>query len=428
MNLTMDKPAKLFNRNFLLLWQGTTVSMAGSQVYMISLMLWMEAKTGSPSLMGMLLMVGGFAAFLGPIGGALSDRISRVKMLIVLDLLSGVVILSLSLIFLLMHQRTDLLVFSLFAAHIIRCACDAFFHPACTALVPDLVPPKRLSSANACLISTMGVATVVGRTIGGFLFAQVGAMILFMINGICYMLSAGSEIFIRTPSVKEKGSEPLRKVPKYLFQEVKEGIKFAVHQKGLKVYFIMAGFLHFLNTCYFVLMPFFFRETLMIENMKWFAYALAVTGLGAFIGTVVAGIFPVEGRSRSLLIISCLFLFSGLPSLPALLPYLEVVMAGNFIAGLAMGLYQVNMTTVLQNNPPAEMRGRIMGVQMMCRFGLIPLGLGVFGMLGELVKPHYYVIFLVCGVLMMILCLWGVSCREYRDFLATNAGNVKGLG
>jgi len=47
-----NAPTKLLNKNFFLLWQGTAVSMFGSEVYVVAVMLWIKEATGSPTLAG----------------------------------------------------------------------------------------------------------------------------------------------------------------------------------------------------------------------------------------------------------------------------------------------------------------------------------------------------------------------------------------
>ncbi|MFL6196642.1 MAG: hypothetical protein ACJ75H_20840, partial [Thermoanaerobaculia bacterium] len=70
-----DTGGQLLNRNYLLLWGGQAVSQLGNQAYALAIMLWLMEKTGSASLMGLVMMCASLPALLlSPIGGAFADR------------------------------------------------------------------------------------------------------------------------------------------------------------------------------------------------------------------------------------------------------------------------------------------------------------------------------------------------------------------
>jgi len=93
----MTRPTKLFNKNFVLLWQGQLVSLFGAHAYLIAMMFWIKHQTGSATLVGLVMMVSQIpGVVLGPISGVFVDRYSRWKIIVGSDLIRGLVTISLA--------------------------------------------------------------------------------------------------------------------------------------------------------------------------------------------------------------------------------------------------------------------------------------------------------------------------------------------
>src|SRR4051812_32074704 len=109
MTATIGAPKpRLFTRSFFLVWQGQLVSQIGVQANAIALLLWLKHAGTSASRIGLILMLANLpAVFLEPIGGVLSDRHSKKKILVACDLFSGLAILALALSMFVFPDRAD---------------------------------------------------------------------------------------------------------------------------------------------------------------------------------------------------------------------------------------------------------------------------------------------------------------------------------
>ena len=90
-SLDNQRTLGLLNRDFLLLWQGQTISGIGVSLYQIAMLYWLLENTGSATTMGLVAMFSALpGVLLGPFGGAIADRFSRRKLIVFGDLILGI--------------------------------------------------------------------------------------------------------------------------------------------------------------------------------------------------------------------------------------------------------------------------------------------------------------------------------------------------
>ena len=139
---------KLFNFNFSVLWAGQSARCFGDQFFSIALMLWVKQATDSATIMGMIMMVSTLpGVLLGPLGGAVSDRYSRRRTILLSSFLVGTSVLLLALVMYLLPDHTGLAIVFLFITSTAIAIGNAFFSPAIAASIPDLVPESRVANA-----------------------------------------------------------------------------------------------------------------------------------------------------------------------------------------------------------------------------------------------------------------------------------------
>ena len=107
--------------------------------------------------------------------------------------------LSLAALLFLRADATDLIVTALFVVLIINAAASSLFGPAINASVPDLVPKNKIDNANSVLQITYSLAVFIGQGIGGTLFRIIGAPLIILFNGVSFLFSSFSELFITLP-------------------------------------------------------------------------------------------------------------------------------------------------------------------------------------------------------------------------------------
>jgi MFS family permease len=132
------------NAAFRNLWLARLVSFLGDSLGLMALILYVADRAGTGAAVGMLLLAGDFAPTLvGPVAGALADRLHRRRVMIACDVLQGFVVAAI-----VAFQPPLVALLPLVA---VRAALSTTFQPAARSALPDLVNDADLDRANALL-------------------------------------------------------------------------------------------------------------------------------------------------------------------------------------------------------------------------------------------------------------------------------------
>jgi len=416
------KITKLFNKNFFLFWQGQTVSRIGSQIYFMAMMLWVKEATDSATLMGLLGMVAGIPSILlAPIGGTFADKYSRKKIIVGSDIINGIVILTLAFIFFYTDSDKNIIVPTLFVVAITSGLVSSFFTPAVAACIPDLVPNDKLTTANSFTQLAAPISTIFGWILSGILYQKIGMSMLILINGSTFIFGAISKSIIEIPQkklVKRTGGKPFGN----FIKDLKVGLKFVLNTKGLRRLVFVSLFIGFFSTPINLLLIFYVSDVLFLKEI-WFSYLLSSTLVGGIVGSVIAGITKINSKKRSNIIVIMMLLNSVSTLLLAFNSSKFGAIAILFISGLSTGFVTVFMTTIMQISTSQEIRGRVFGFIGTITGALIPLGMGLTGVLTDLAGKNIPLIYSISGIVLIIISLYVFFSKEIRKFLALKISN-----
>lgn len=414
----MASPTKLFNKNFVLLWQGQLVSQIGSMAYAVALMFWLKEATGSATLVGLVMMVSAIpGVLLGPFAGAYADRHSRRNIIVVTDLLRGIVICALAACVFWRPDDTSTITALLFIASAVNASLGAFFNPAVGAAIPDIVPTERLASANSLNQFSMQVAQFVGQGTGGVLFRVLGAPIMFLANGLSYIFSAISEMFITIPQEIPERQKGLAAIVRGFRDDLKEGFIYVWQTVGLRILFLAAAVINFFFVPVGVLMPFFVEDHLH-STPDWYGFIMAGMGAGAMVGFLMAGTLKLTGSRRSVTMIVALSGLSIMLGIIAPMSSPVPVVAALFVSGVCAGFFNIGVMTILQLTTPSRIRGRVFGLLGTMAMGLSPIAMGLAGVVADVLDQNIPLLFMCIGGMTLCLTILLSSRRSFREYLA----------
>jgi MFS transporter, DHA3 family, macrolide efflux protein len=409
---------KLFNKNFLLLWQGQTVSQIGSQIFSIALMFWIKHATGSATLMGTVMMLSMLpAALLGPVSGAIVDNLPRKKLVIFSDIINGINVIILSSVVGFSLLSVDSTIILIFIFSTISGVLFSIFNPAITASIPDLVPEDKLQSANSMQESVHHLSLFIGQALGGIFYTIFGAPLLFLFDGITYLFSAFSESFIEFPHRKREKHTSLKETFNHYKKESLDGLKYVWNEKGIRFIFISFSVMTFFIMPFVVLLPFYVEDTLKLTP-DWYGYIFGAFGLGSIFGYVISSLLNAKGKLRTVTVLSGLLIMGGLMPVFGFITNGYLAIATMLIIGIADGYFTVNVITILQLKINPDMRGRVFGVLNSISIGLAPFSMAIAGITADILNHNIPPIFIFCGLFTFLTCLVSAFSKHYRDFLA----------
>lgn len=419
---------RLWNRDFFLLWQGQTISHLGNVAFSMAMMLWLKAATGSASLMGLLMftsMIPGVV--LAPFGGTFADRHSRIRIALVCDLLCGFAVLALAAAMFeprvarLEPAAVRFVIGLLFGVSASLGILRAFFTPALSAAIPDLVSRERIPAANSLNQISIQGSALLGQAAGGVLYQILGPALLYLIDGASYLYAALCASLIREPArpagvagARPAAAHPLRQ----FLRETAEGFRFLWKQTGLRDFIVIASVNNFLSMPILVLAPFYVDLYLKADD-RWYGFLMAAVGAGQMAGFVLAGALRLGGPARRRWIVASMLVAPALFGVVGLVRDPFVALAGVLLVGLGLGIINVYFMSMLQMATPREVRGRVMSVVTTLSGGLMPIGMVVGGVVGDLTGKNIPLIYGICSVLGVLVASGVFVRRELRELLAS---------
>jgi MFS family permease len=184
----------LEDRNFRLLWLGQTGSTVGDGLSFVAIAFAVLEIGGTATDIGIV-----FAAHSLPhvvfllAGGVWADRLPRNLVMLTSDVVRAGVQATLAI--LLFSGAAE--VWHIVVVAALHGTCSAFFVPAATGLMPQVVRPDRLQQANALMAISRSVAFVLGPALSGVLVAVGGPAIVFAIDAVTYAFSAVTLALLR---------------------------------------------------------------------------------------------------------------------------------------------------------------------------------------------------------------------------------------
>ena len=381
----------VWNRNFVLLWQGQLVSALGDTIYAIALGFWILQVTGSTALMGSLMAATMLPRILvAPFAGVVVDRVDRKRLLIFMDIIRGIAVVLVGAAALTHHIH----IWMAFVAGIVIGLGGAFFQPGVSSVLPTIIPRERLIQANSAYALIFTGSGMLGNSAGGFLFQVLGAPLMFLFNGISYLVSSFTLLFMRIPAI------PRPHIERHFLADLKEGLRLAWRLAGLRTLFFTASALNFFGIMGYTLILPLFQKTPGLGAGRY-GITMACFAAGLFSGFLTASKVKFRPAVRYNVFMASAFLSTLCLLAFALLGRFPSMLVLGFIAGAANAILNSFLPATIQTVVPPAMMGKVSALLLTLSGGLMPLAMAAGGALAEAIPirtlmASSYAVMLLC--------------------------------
>jgi MFS family permease len=382
-------------RSFRVLWTGAFLSSLGTWTQDVALNWLVHERFVDPRYLGFRSFASDapLIAFM-VLGGAAADRVDRRQILLTSQVLQMSFAAALAVLY-----ATDRL-------GIVPILLLAFFTglapsqsaPTYQAVLTTLVPPQQIASAVALNSLQFNLSRAIGPVIAGLLLIRAGAGWCFAVNALSFLAVIVALWRISIPSPRSGGSESLR-------ESLAAGFRHVRGSRPLLLLTTLALAGSFLSFPLLTYMPVIAGDVLK-TGARGYSQLLSSFGVGAILGALVtAQRGKRDGRGRRALL--GLAAYGASSAVAVLSPHQGIAMVLLLVAGYSLVTSFSVLNSLMQENAPDALRGRVVSIYGLAFRGGMPLGSLAAGFLvNSFGAPATLAAFSGALVLVAAACWW----------------------
>ena len=398
---------KLWNKDFILLLQGNTVSTIGDLMYSVAIGYWVYEQTGSSGLMGIMSAISMFVTMvLSPFTGSIVDKCNRKWVLVGMDVMQGAVMLVIGVLAYLDKLNVPGVLIAAFLAALGSVFCS----PAVSTLMIDIIPHDDMTRGQSIFSGSNALISMVGTAFSGVMVAFFGVPLIVIINGLSNLYSAVSELFIHVPRTVQQGAQV---TAKGILRDSKEAVRMILSDRFLQLFVPSALILNLLGAGPLTLaLPFCMEKgfTVFMDAATTEIYTAA-----SLVCVIVLGIVKLNPKISYWVMalgFTCSVLFFGLTYLSReFVPLCVMAFLASFTNCAGNTVFNASLMLAL----PEENRGAILGFIQSASVGGTALSAVIYGVLGDVLP--LYLVFAVGNLISLAPMLYMCFSPRTREFV-----------
>ena len=384
------------SRNYRLYFSGQSISLIGTWMQRTAVYWLIFEKTNSTFMLGVAVFATQFPSFIfSPLGGVISDRYNRYKVLLTTQAAS--LIQAALLVVLVMFTQYN--VWEILTLSVLLGIINAFDVPARHSMVNEMVDKKDdLPNAIALNSSMANLARLIGPAISGIVLEKLGAGTCFLINALSFMAVILSLSLMRYPKFIPKPHT------KKAIREFRESWKYLKRTTSIGYVILLLACVSLLVLPFTTLLPV-YAKIIFKGSASTFGYLNSAIGFGAVGGAIFLASLRAGVDLKKILFINLLILGAALV-LFSHITFLPVALIFAIVAGFGMMSQSTVSNTIIQTKVSAEMRGRVLSFFAMAFFGMQPLGGLLIGTISQYIgAPNTILAIGIAAILIAVIFL-----------------------
>ncbi|KIF73598.1 transporter [Streptomyces sp. 150FB] len=406
------------DQRFRRFWAGQSISQFGDRITELALPLiavgalhasanqvaWLTALIWTPTLLAIVL------------GAWVDHQVHKRRLMVLADLVRAAVLLSLPAAYLLGAVTLS----QLYAVALLTGAAGVLFNTAYPPFFAHLVPRSSYVDANSKLSTSRSASYVAGPAIGGALVQALTAPVAVVVDALTFLASA---ILVGRVSIDEPPAAPDQTTPP-LLRRAREGLVFVIRHPVLRASLGCAATVNFFT---FVagsglIVLFASRNLGLTAGVIGMAFGIGATGslLGAVIAPKVSRRF---GVGRSIVVGAVLYpapIAIAAAAGGPLWARAGALALAEFLSGVGVMLFDVNLNSVQAAVIPDGMRSRVAGAYSTINYGLRPVGAVLGGLLATLIDLRVTLLIGAIGGALSVLWLLPSPIPRVRSLTPDN--------
>jgi MFS family permease len=398
----------LHNHNFARLWLGQMISGTATILFDVGVMVAIYQATGSALQTAAVTVAATLPNFLlGPVAGAIVDRYPRRTVLILTDV--GRALLVGSLLFII---TPDVLpVWVLYFVVVGLSVAMTLYLPARSAIIPSLVTPGQLVTANSLIFSASPLYHALGYLVGGVLVLLISFRAFIWVSVSLFVVAAVLVAFVSAEKrAKTAGANDLSIS---LWQTIKDGAAYLRQHQLARALVTMEGLEHIGHGIWMPALLLIFVEQALGGNARDWGWQMGLYYAGQIFGVVLIMMATnTLARRPGWIIIINAFTTGLLTLVYAASPTLLFAHVLCFVFGVPYAWRDVAQDSLLQTSVDPAVLGRIYAFRGMFLNLMLMLSTLLFAWLADQIPIRW--IYVVGGAVYLGTAVYALSRSAMR--------------